>query len=317
MAALLMHMLSGCWCWFAGVAFSVNTRILLTEVYLDVYSSVWAWWLYWFTILGLFFFFLWLFRAGSLWCIPAKLKECPRRIECLRQCTSSSRWDRFAQSTQTLWVTGHQWHCALGMYYLNTTFFGIAEDMIHIKPVGLWNALGFTAGQLCVHWLIASILDLKRRSWELDQAETTGSAQGSEGSETKNQVSGCLLNFGEVHSVLTLVNTYSMAAVWLGFTSSVACSEGCNGANNWFWYWILVVLGNAALYAAVNWAACKYEAVQESAPDSGAEGARVEGGRGVGHAVEEQVRLGEVEVECNPIQSDSKQDSEVQDVVVL
>eukprot|EP00658_Telonema_sp_P-2_P023971 TRINITY_DN19614_c0_g1_i1.p1 TRINITY_DN19614_c0_g1~~TRINITY_DN19614_c0_g1_i1.p1 ORF type:complete len:199 (-),score=52.61 TRINITY_DN19614_c0_g1_i1:2-598(-) len=198
------------------------------------------------------------------------------------------------------------------MYYLNLQWFGIAEDMIKIEAVGAWNALGFTVGQVCVHWLIASLLDLRLRSWELARAEAAAAGGDAEGVSDEASDKD-VLNFGELHAMLKLVNTYSIAAVWLGFTSSIACSEGCNDANEWFWYWILVVLGNAAMYAAVNYAACKYEA---SAQAPVKQEIVVEGEKG--KATVAELEPGEMEIESNPIQ-DSKQDSEgtVASVVVL
>ena len=56
------------------------------------------------------------------------------------------------------------------------------------------------------------------------------------------------------------MNVYSNAAVWLGFTSNVACAEGCNDSYEHPWYWIAVVASNAGIYACALMVSSKYEA---------------------------------------------------------
>ena len=91
---MFTKMLAGTWHWFIGIVFSVNSRVLMSKPYADMYSNVLVWWAYFFLLVVLYFGIMALWRFSS------------RKSEA-EGCTGvkgNSRWQRLRERTGNLWI---------------------------------------------------------------------------------------------------------------------------------------------------------------------------------------------------------------------
>lgn len=93
---------------------------------------------------------------------------------------------------------------------------------------------------------------------ESKSTEEAVESNGAAISSARNEAE--LITSQEVYDLWRLVNVYSMAAIWLGFTMNVACAEGCDDRYKQTWYWPLVVVSNATIYACALMASSRYDA---------------------------------------------------------